>query len=164
MRYLVQNGLILLVKSRNPLINDLTKDFEVLLVLELNPRGQVAPQVHVSTATPPIGPRGEGGAAVATWGECNDLGKVAWKWSASPTEFGSSSRFWVIFFLKIGMNSVQNWSKKCAGKSWTNTHAHQQTESGRSRASPGPCSGQLKARYRSQMPQKAVPKTVLESS
>ena len=49
------------------------------------PRGQVAPQVHVSTATPPIGPRGEGGAAVATWGECNDLGKVAWKWSASPT-------------------------------------------------------------------------------
>ena len=44
------------------------------------------------------------------------------------------------------------------------TQTNTQTESGRSRASPGPCSGQLKARYRSQMPQKAVPKTVLESS
>ena len=30
------------------------------------PRGQVAPQVNISTATPPIEPRGEGGAAVAT--------------------------------------------------------------------------------------------------
>ena len=29
------------------------------LVLELNPRGQVAPQVHVSTATPPMRPRGK---------------------------------------------------------------------------------------------------------
>ena len=48
--------------------------------------------------------------------------------------------------------------KKCAHTS------HKQTGSGRSRASPGPCSGQLKARYRSQMPQKAVPKTVFESS
>ena len=87
-----------------------------IVILELNPRGQVAPQVHVSTATPPMRPRGEGGAAVATWGECNDLGKMAWKWSASPTETGSSSRFWMIFFLKIGMVSVQNRSKKCAAE------------------------------------------------
>ena len=54
--------------------------------------------------------------------------------------------------------------QKVRRKKLNEQHAHQQTESGRSRASPGPCSGQLKARYRSQMPQKAVPKTVLESS
>ena len=32
MRYLVQNGLILLVKPRNPLLNHLSKGFEILLV------------------------------------------------------------------------------------------------------------------------------------
>ena len=55
--------------------------------------------------------------------------------------------------------SVQNGPAKIRPR-----QTYTQTESSRSGAAPGPCFGQPKRRYRSQMAKKAVPKTVFESS
>ena len=74
-------------------------------------------------------------------------------------------------FLKRSFHEITNefCSKsvqKRTCKKWhtqTHTHTNKQTESSRSEQLQGPCFGQPKPRYRSQMPQKLAPKMTSES-
>ena len=82
---------------------------------------------------------------------CEDRKEIA-----SPTEIGSSPRFWASFFWKVNRTSIdllEKWSDK---KKRTDL-IH--TISGPMRCGPGPGFGQLNVRYQSQNPSKVVPKT-----
>ena len=87
------------------------------------------------------------------------------KCSASPTAIAPRTPFWSVFFVKTELY-VHRPAPKVGPKkvAQTDRQTDRQTESGRSGAAPGPCSGQSKRRYRSQMAQKVVPKSVSESS
>ena len=104
--------------------------------------------------------RGAGGAAGATWGECQRprISRIG----AEP-ENGPSRRlircgtpFFERFFLKTEPY-VHRPARKRGWQKKEQTHRH--TKSGRSRARPGPCFGQPNVRYQSQNLSKVVPKT-----
>ena len=127
----------------------------------MNPRGQVAPQVHVSTATPPIW--AEGGR----WRRSRHLRRVQ-RPRQGGTENGPSRRrmpggtpFFERWFHEITNEFYSESVQKLAGKKWHRQTRRHADRSGRSGAALGPCSGQPKRRYQSQNLKKLSPKPSL---
>ena len=73
-----------------------------------------------------LGPRREGGAAVATWGECNDLGNVAWKCPASLPKSLQVPVFQAIFSWNYKWFLFKTGPKTGRQKVNTDTHTHRQ--------------------------------------
>ena len=141
--------------------------------LELNPRGQVAPQVQVTNCD--ATQLGRGGR----WRRSRHLRRVTRPRQAGcgtdpemlsfPYRNRCKSPFFECSFHEITIEFLLELVQKAAEKKreqtnrQTNKQTDKQTGSGRYRARPWPCFGQSKRRYQSQMPQKLVPKTISES-
>ena len=104
--------------------------------------GQVAPQAQLEESANDLGSAGSGRRQ---------------KTDGFPYRNQCKSPFLNDFFLESEPYVHRPARKVAAEKKRTDRHT--QTKSGRSRARPGPCFGQLNARYQSQNLSKVVPKT-----
>ena len=105
--------------------------------------------------------RGAGGAAVATWGECqrprrSRRGGVRNQSTSAFSQFANPC-FLGVFLENAFKIPSSRLKKGLTKKRDRQTRLH--TKSGRSRARPGPCFGQLNVSYQSQNLPKVVPKT-----
>ena len=88
----------------------------------------------------------------------NDLGSAGSGRSQKTVPLGVSDGAGPRFLSDFSENRAVR-PPTCSKKGLTKKRTHRQTKSGRSRARPGPCFGQLNVSYQSQNLPKVVPKT-----